>query len=257
VQEKSSIAEGLKPDGLFIINGDIDALVNTCQAKGDPFKTFGQSDDCDYRTRKVRSDGITSRFTIEDTEIVLPLAGPGNVENALAAWAVCHALGLGIEDFARAMETLPPVSMRSEIVNIGTLTVLNDCYNANPASMRNALRTLVQLDSGHQRRRVFICGDMAELGGHTEHLHAELGKAIVEAKIDVLLAVGPLSKIAVEAAQADADYDLQTKCFADAHSACQKLHEFIADSDIILVKGSRTAKLETVIEGLKELTNDK
>lgn len=257
VQEKSSIAEGLRPDGIFIINGDIDALVNACRAKGTPFKTFGQSENCDYRTRKVRSDGTTSRFTIEDTEIVLPLAGPGNVENALVAWAVCHALGLEIGDFARAMETLPPVSMRSEIVNIGTLTVLNDCYNANPASMRNALRTLAQLDASHQRRRVFICGDMAELGSHAEHLHAELGKAIVEAKIDVLLAVGPLSKIAVEAAQADADYDLQVKCFTDAHSACQKLHEFTADSDIILVKGSRTAKLETVIERLKELTNDK
>ncbi|MBN2312811.1 MAG: UDP-N-acetylmuramoyl-tripeptide--D-alanyl-D-alanine ligase [Sedimentisphaerales bacterium] len=257
VKEKSSIAEGLRPDGIFIINGDIDALMSTVRAKGTPFKTFGQSEDCDYRTRKVRSDGTVSRFTIEDIEIVLPLAGPGNIENALAAWAVCHSLDLGIEDFARAMETLPPVSMRSEIIQIGTLTVLNDCYNANPASMRNALDTLAQLDPGHQRRRVFICGDMAELGRYAEHLHTELGKTIAQSRIDILLAVGPLSKIAAEAAQASADYDLHVKCFADAHSACQKLHEFIADSDIILVKGSRIAKLETVIERLKELTHDK
>jgi len=257
VQEKSSIAEGLKPDGIFIINGDIDSLVNACRDKGTPFKTFGQSEDCDYRTKNIRSDGTVSRFMIDDTEIVLPLAGPGNIENALAAWAVCHSLGLGIEDFARAMETLPPVSMRSEIVQIGSLTVLNDCYNANPASMRNALRTLAQLDPRRQRRRVFICGDMAELGRHAEPLHRELGQTIVEAKVGVLLAVGPLAKIAAEAAQASADDDLQVKCFANAHSARQKLHEFIADSDIILVKGSRIAKLETVIERLKELTNDK
>jgi UDP-N-acetylmuramyl pentapeptide synthase len=71
--------------------------------------------------------------------------------------------------------------------------------------------------------------------------------------VQVLLAVGPLAKIAAEAAEATADYDLQVKCFTDAHSACQNLHELIADSDIILVKGSRTIKLEIVVEKLKEL----
>jgi UDP-N-acetylmuramoyl-tripeptide--D-alanyl-D-alanine ligase len=186
-------------------------------------------------------------------EIFLPLAGPGNVDNALAAWAVCHTLGLDIEDFARAMETLPPVSMRAEITQIGTLTVLNDCYNANPASMRNALGTLAQLDPNQQRRRVFICGDMAELGEHAEHLHAELGEAIAQARVHVLLAVGPLSKIAAQVAEAGAEYDLLIRCFPDAHSACQNLHEFIADSDIILIKGSRAAGLERLVDQLKEL----
>jgi UDP-N-acetylmuramoyl-tripeptide--D-alanyl-D-alanine ligase len=143
--------------------------------------------------------------------------------------------------------------MRSEILHIGTLTVLNDCYNANPASMRNALHTLAQLDPGQQRRRVFICGDMAELGRHAEHSHVELGKTIAQSRVDVLLAIGPLAKIAAEAAQARADYDLQVECFTDAHSARQNLHEFIADSDIILVKGSRAARLEGLIDQLKEL----
>lgn len=253
IQEKSSIAEGLRPDGTFIINGDFESLVNACRSKGTPFKTFGKSEDCDYRAKNIHSDGTASRFTIENKEIILPLAGPGNVENALAAWAVCQISGLSIEDFARAMETLPPVSMRSEILQIGTLTVLNDCYNANPASMKNALSTLAQLDANPKRRRVFICGDMAELGQYAERLHTELSKAIVQARVQVLLAVGPLSKVAAEAAEATADYDLQVKCFTDAHSARQNLHEFIIDDDIILVKGSRTARLETVVEKLKGL----
>ncbi len=252
VQEKSSIVEGLRPDGIFIINGDFEALVNVCRVKGTRFKTFGKSDGCDYQAQNIFSDGIANRFKIENTEISLPLAGPGNVENALAAWAVCHALGLGIEDFSRAMETLPPVSMRAEILHIGKLTVLNDCYNANPASMKNALSTLAQLDSSQQRRRVFICGDMAELGRHAEHLHGELGRTIAQARVRVLLAIGRLAKVAAEAAEASADYDLQVECFPDAHSACQNLHEFIADSDIILVKGSRAAKLEVLVDELKE-----
>ena len=253
VREKSSISEGLKPDGIFIINGDFEALVNTCRAKGAPFKTFGKSDDCDYQAENVRSEGASSRFTIEDTEIFLPLAGPGNVENALAAWAVCRELGLRIEDFARAMETLPPVSMRAEVLHIGTLTVLNDCYNANPASMKNALSTLAEIDPNHQCRRVFICGDMAELGQHAEYLHAELGKTIAQARVQVLLAVGRLAKIAAEAAEAGAEHEMQVRCFPDAYSACQNLHDFIADSDIILVKGSRAAGLEALVDQLKEL----
>lgn len=256
VQEKSSIAEGLRPGGVFIINGDFETLVHICRTRGRRFKTFGKSDVCDYRAKNVHSDATVNRFTIDDTEIVLPLAGPGNVDNTLAAWAVCHTLGLGIEDFARALENLPPVSMRAEVLQIGTLTVLNDCYNANPASMRNALSILAQLDSNQIRRRIFICGDMAELGQHAECLHAELGETIAQAGVNVLLAVGPLAKIAAEAAEASAEYNIQTGCFPDAKSACQNLHEFIADTDIILVKGSRVAKLETVVDKLKELQTE-
>ncbi|MHC4325303.1 MAG: UDP-N-acetylmuramoyl-tripeptide--D-alanyl-D-alanine ligase, partial [Planctomycetota bacterium] len=127
IQEKSSISEGLRPDGVFIINGDFEKLVEACRAKGLRFTTFGKSDGCDYRAGNIRSDGRNSRFTIDGAEVFLPLAGPGNIENALAAWAACSKSGLTIDDFAQALETLPPVSMRTELLQIGTLTVLSDC----------------------------------------------------------------------------------------------------------------------------------
>ncbi|MEJ2705654.1 MAG: cyanophycin synthetase [Sedimentisphaerales bacterium] len=174
----------------------------------------------------------------------------------MAAWSVCQTLGLGIEDFAQALESLPPVSMRAEVLQMGTLTVLNDCYNANPASMKNALGTLAQLDANQRRRRVFICGEMAELGRQAEQLHAELGQAIVQERVHVLLAVGRLASMAAETAKASGGYGLQVECFADVDSACNNLHKFIADHDIILVKGSRAAKLETVVQKLKELQTD-
>ena len=253
IQEKSSISEGLKSDGVLIINGDFDRLVNACRAKGLRFTTFGKSDGCDYRAGNIRPDGPASRFTIDGTEVYLPLAGPGNVENALAAWAVCSQFGLTIDDFAQAIETLSPVSMRTELLQIGTLTVLSDCYNANPASMRNALDILANLDPIRQHRLVFICGDMAELGGQTERLHTELGTSIAQAGVQLLLAVGRFAKIAAEAAQANAEYDLKIKCFEDTISAYNNLHEFIKDYDIILVKGSRVAKLEMLVEKLNEL----
>lgn len=261
IQEKLSISEGLKPDGFFIINADFDSLVSACRAKGTKFVTFGKSDGSDYQARNISYEASASRFTIGSTEVYLPIPGPGNVENALAAWAICSQFGLAVEDFAQAVRSLSPVSMRAELLQIGTLTVLNDCYNANPASMKNALDILTGLDPAGKRRLVFICGDMAELGPQTESLHAELGISIAKTKVGLLLSVGKFAKIAAETAKTNAQQNfeskereyLQIKCFDDTISACNNLHEFIKDYDIILVKGSRTVGLEKVVEKVQEL----
>jgi UDP-N-acetylmuramoyl-tripeptide--D-alanyl-D-alanine ligase len=256
IREKLSISDGLQPDGVFIINADFDQLVSACQAKDKKparFYTFGKSDGCNYQACNINNTGFGSSFTIDGTQVYLPLAGLGNVDNALAAWAVCSQFGLTIDDFAKAVKTQPAVSMRVELLQIGTLTVLNDCYNANPASMKNALDILANLGSGGERRLVFICGDMAELGRQTEHLHAELGASVAKAGVQLVVAVGKFAKIAADAAKTRAEYDLQTKYFDDAVSACNNLKDYIKDYDIILVKGSRIAKLEMAVERLKQL----
>ncbi len=261
IQEKLSISEGLNSDGVFIINADFEDLVSACRAKGIKFITFGKSNGADYQAKNISYEASASRFTVDGIEVYLPLPGPGNVENALAAWAVCSRLGLAIEDFANAVKNLSPVSMRAELLQIGTLTILNDCYNANPASMKNALDILAGLDSTGKRRLVFICGDMAELGSQTESLHAELGISIAKTKVGLLLSVGKFAKIAAQTAKTTAEQNsgslqtgpLQIKCLEDTISACNNLHEFIKDYDIILVKGSRTTGLEMIVEKLKEL----
>jgi len=254
-KEKLSISEGLREGGVFIINGDIERIVNASRNRGVDFRTFGRSKDCDIRGEDIVLGGSESRFTIDGNEITLPLAGRGNVENALAAWAVCRLFGISMDDFIQDLEGLRDyagIMMRAQLMEIGTLTVLNDCYNANPASMQNALEILVNLKVGEERRRVFICGDMAELGGQSEELHNELGERIAEAKVQLLLAVGESAAIAAERAKSSAGYNLQTKCFKDTLSACNNLQEFIKDYDVILVKGSRSSKLEQVIEKLKD-----
>ncbi len=252
VREKSSIAEGLGPEGTLIVNADFERLVEACRAQDVALVTFGKPDGADCRVSDIRLEGPTSRFTIDGTEVCLPLAGPGNVENALAAWAVCSRLGMSIDEFAGAVVTLPPVSMRTELLQIGTLTVLSDCYNANPASMRNALEILAGLDSTGHRRLVFICGNMAELGPQADRLHAELGEFVARTPVKLLVAVGELAEIAAESAVAAVQGTVETKCFGDTVSACNNLRNFIKDNDIILVKGSRKAGLETVIEKLRE-----
>jgi len=253
VQEKLSISEGLQSDGVLIVNADFEQLVNTCRGQNTRFTTFGKSDGSDVQVKNVDSTSSASRFTIDGTEVFLPLPGLGNVENAVAAFSICSQFGLTIDDFAHAIKTLPAVPMRSELLQIGTLTVLNDCYNANPASMKNALDILANLGSAKKRRLVFICADMAELGQQSEQLHIELGSYITQAKVQLLLTVGRFAEVTAKAAKKSADYDLQTKSFKDTLSACNNLGKFIKDYDIVLVKGSRAAKLEMVTEKLNEL----
>ena len=253
VKEKLSISEGLRKDGILIINGDNDLLVGACRKRDIKILTFGRSDGCNIQVRDIIPVDSGSRFTIEGVRIFLPLAGPGNVENAAAAWAVCSRFALTIDDFARAVKTVQAAPMRTELLQIGRLMVLNDCYNANPASMRNALETLSQISSSGDRRRVFVCGDMAELGRQTEFFHTELGDSIARAKVQLLLTVGNLARIAADAAKKTAGYNLQTESFDDVSSACDNLAKFIKDDDIILVKGSRVAGLELIVERLREI----
>ncbi len=252
VREKTAIAQGLADDGVLIVNGDIAILTAACRNLGRPFQTFGRSSGVTYRAEQIVHQGLTSRFVIDGASVELPLPGPGNVENALAAWAVCRQFGLTADDFARAVRTLSGVAMRAEPLQLGTLTVLNDCYNASPASMKNALAILAGLraEAGAKRRTVFICGHMAELGAQSEALHAELGREVARAGVDLLLAVGEPTRATATAARAAATYDLRAVCFDDTASLCDNLERIVTESDIILVKGSRAARLETVVQGL-------
>ena len=246
IKEKLSISEGLSPGGIMIVNSDFEDF---CRERNINFMSFGKSSIAE----NIRFHGLTSSFEIDGMEVELPLPGPGNVENAIAAWTVCKLFDISTQDFAEAVKTFSGDVMRAEVLQIGTLTVLNDCYNANPASMKNALEILANIDPSEKRRNVFICGDMAELGAQSESLHKKLGQQIARANIDLVLTVGRFAKIAAETAKSKSKKDLQIKSFEDTLSACNKLHEFIKDYDIILVKGSRTARLEAAVDKLKGL----
>jgi UDP-N-acetylmuramoyl-tripeptide--D-alanyl-D-alanine ligase len=256
IDEKLSISEGLAPDGVLIINADFDSLVGACRAKAVEYLTFGTTEVSDIRALNITQGGSGSGFAVDGASVYLPLPGPGNVENALAAWAVCSRLELTPDDFAQAVKTLPPVPMRAELLRIGTLTVLNDCYNANPASMKNALDMLPNIDPDGKRRLVFVCGDMAELGQRSRRFHTELGALIGRTNVQLLLAVGEFARVTAEAAERAARHRLQTECFDDTVSVCNNLDKFIKRSDIVLVKGSRIVKLEIVVERLKEIFSE-
>jgi UDP-N-acetylmuramoyl-tripeptide--D-alanyl-D-alanine ligase len=123
LKEKLSISQGLQPDGTFIINADCEQVLNACRSTRTEFTTFGKSNDCDIQARNITFSGSASRFTIDGSQIDLPLPGAGNVENALAAFAICRQFAVTVGDFAKTIKNLPAVPMRAEILRIANLTV--------------------------------------------------------------------------------------------------------------------------------------
>ncbi|MBW8000613.1 MAG: UDP-N-acetylmuramoyl-tripeptide--D-alanyl-D-alanine ligase [Planctomycetes bacterium] len=229
-KEKLSIAQGLKPDGVLITDA-----ASKLKPQNPAFKES------------------STTFSLNGIDITLPLLGQGNIENAITAFAICEQFGITLNQFADAIKTLPPIPMRTELIKTETLTILNDCYNANPASMKNALKILDDMNPNENQRKVFICGDMAELGNDEKHLHQQLGKDIADNNIQLLIAIGPLANLAAQAAKKIKKQNLQTYSFKDTISACNQLNEFIKKDDIVLIKGSRAAKLEAAVKKLKSL----
>lgn len=251
VQEKLSIQRGLKTEGILYMNGDCLPLMQGCHRLGLTPVTYGMDPATQVTATEITCQSDGSTFRVEGAPVQIPLPGPANVLNALACWAVCRHLGISPKALAAGLADLPPVTMRGECLQCGSLTVLNDCYNANPASMDNALQTLALLDTTEQRRRVFACGPMMELGVESERLHKELGAAIVAAGVDLVLAAGPLAALAAQAAQTLRP-TIQICRYTDGDALCASLVEAIREQDLILVKGSRSARLEQAVAILQE-----
>jgi UDP-N-acetylmuramoyl-tripeptide--D-alanyl-D-alanine ligase len=253
IREKLSVCHNLADNGLFIINGDQPEVVEYAKTLNRPFVTFGISPTCDIRTDQLQSSGWDGQLTIEEQTFVVPLPGRGNLMNALAAWAVCRTFGVTVSEFAEAMSSLQPVAMRMNIETTGPIKIINDCYNANPASMTNALDCLTELSRRENRRCVFVSGCMAELGPTSAKLHQELGQKAAQAGVDEIIAAGQFASDIIAGAVKAGLNASACRAFGDTQTLCDNLHSFVHPDDIILVKGSRSAGMEKAVETLKKL----
>ena len=169
----------------------------------------------------------------------LQLSGRVNVYNALAAASVANALGVGLDDIKNGLESFGGVPMRLEIRDLHGALVISDVYNANPASMEEALRELVRLK---RKRTIAVLGDMLELGSYAEEAHKKLVRLLSEMKIDTLIAVGPEMKKAAK--------EFQGACYQTENSdtAGSVLSGICDKGDAILIKGSRGMRMEKVLQ---------
>lgn len=248
-KEESSIIERLRPDGLLVVNGDDPALLSLVAKYPGKRITFGLSPSCDLRADDIhcRLDG--TRFRVNGGPVLsVPLAGRHFAVNALAAIAVAQHLGLSEQEIAAGLHTASSPEMRMQVQQVGGITVVNDAYNANPASMSAALETFAGLEL--PGRRVAVLGGMRELGPTSRQLHRELGEAVAKADIDLLLCLGDLAGDIAEGAVTAGMPASRVHRFSGAKDTQSALPLLVQDGDTLLLKGSRGVRVEQVLQSL-------
>ena len=195
----------------------------------------------------VRQEGDGMAFTLCDKnagsyEVTIPAMGRHNVANALAAYAAATRLGLAPEGVIAGLADFEQTGMRQKVVHAGSMDVIEDCYNANPDSMKAALAMFKEYPC---KRRFALLGDMLELGGMSAPAHEELGRQAAEAGLTALVTYGPE---AARTAKAAKDAGLADVIHAeDYQQAADALLARMAPGDALLVKASRGMALEKAL----------
>ena len=256
LKAKSEIFDFMNPDGYVCINGDDDMLSTIKEVHGHKPVSYGMTMKSDVYVTEVKSNGIFgSKATIylndETFDAEIPLPGEHMVMNALAATCVGDLLGLKVEEIAEGIKNVKAVGGRSNLISLKNRTILDDCYNANPVSMKAALDLLKQADT----RKVAVLGDMFELGEGQEAMHAEIGTYAVERGIDVLVCVGELSQNMYDAAikaKNDSNSDIKVYYMKDTQEVIDKIEDYLEKDDAILVKASHGMGFAKVVEALQK-----
>jgi UDP-N-acetylmuramoyl-tripeptide--D-alanyl-D-alanine ligase len=210
--------------------------------------TFGVEQPADYSATDIHTaivDGFVTRFTMRtpvgSSPIELHLAGRHNVTNALCAAAASVAAGASLEDVRGGLATMRPVPGRLQFKTAPSgAWIVDDSYNANPSSMKAGIEVLANVDA----RRWLVMGDMGELGDLASESHEEIGRFARNHRVDRLFATGKLSALAVESFGSGAQW------FADTESLARAVNAELTRGVCLLVKGSRSNRLERVVESL-------
>ncbi len=255
-REKGDLLRGTRRGGTAVINSD-DPFCGKMRAaaldEGAAAKvvTFGLRRTADLMAREIEVDTRGISFTLGSTAVELPLLGVHNVYNALAAFACALELGLDREKIAAALKEFRGTPMRLEPSRVGSLFVVNDAYNANPASVAVAIKTFT--DYPARGRKLIILGDMLELGKRTRELHRRTGARLAKAGFDLVVAVGDRAGDYVEGALRKGVESSTLQSYDSLGKALSSLPALVRKGDSILVKGSRGMGLERVVEKLVQM----
>lgn len=253
IAEEGVLAEMLPPDGVLFLNGDTPGAATIAARTQAAVVTAGGQPGNTWRVRDVRFAGTGYHFTVDapmpmfSGEYELNLLGRPQVMNALLTIAVAAHLGVERAQIAAGLRACRPAEMRLELSQLGGVQLLNDAYNANADSTRVAFETLAELPV--RGRRVAVLGDMAELGAHARGGHEEMGRLAAQLKIGTLFAIGQQADATVAAARSAGLTD--TEAVVDLHELAGLLKTFLRDGDALLLKASRAARLERLVDLLR------
>jgi UDP-N-acetylmuramoyl-tripeptide--D-alanyl-D-alanine ligase len=252
-EEEGWLAELLPADGLLLVHGDSPQISRVVERAACPVMRLGFGRSCEWQVQDVQVKTAGTIFRVSsprdefDGEYRVRMPGRHHAVNALFAVALGAELGLSREEVRRGLETCEPAAMRSNLFEARGVTILDDAYNANADSMSAALRTLSDLPCAG--RRVAVLGAMAELGEQSPFAHEEVGRVAVEAGVDRLFVVGaeaqPIADAAAAAGLEGVDHFVSVEACAPAVSG------WVRPGDVVLVKASRAARLERIVERLK------
>lgn len=260
LKAKSEIFDFMNPEGQIFVNGDDDMLIRIEGKEGHSPIRFGLGEGNQVYATGIENRGLFgSRAEIhmeeESFEAEIPLPGIPMVVNALAAAAVGRYLGLTREQIREGIEGVRAVEGRSRVFSASGYTMIDDCYNANPVSMKAALDLLAMAVG----RKAAVLGDMFELGEKEKELHSQMGAYALSKGIDVLVCAGNLSRCMYEGAKAYAD-NLAKDCkkpalyyFPDRESLMGGLKDILKEGDNVLIKASHGMQFEKVVAYLEQL----
>jgi UDP-N-acetylmuramoyl-tripeptide--D-alanyl-D-alanine ligase len=253
LREKTSLLSRVTSGGLALVAEEPRALPDRARSLTRRVQVAGWTDRADDVLRAheptLDRDGRV-RFTWQGRDVTLPFGGRVHVRNALLALGIGLEWGVDPDAAVDALAAMEPPAMRGETHRYGGLTVIADCYNANPSSMAPALDTLVRMPRGGGR--VAVVGSMLELGARSETLHRETAERIAAADVDLIVAVG-LFVPAFDALRAEGRFDLEERLIAapDADSVVQPLIGRLSGDEVVLLKGSRGVALEALLPPLR------
>jgi UDP-N-acetylmuramoyl-tripeptide--D-alanyl-D-alanine ligase len=244
---KYELIESLPAGGTAILNADDEYVSQFGRDFHGKVVCYGRHPSADIRAENIESRGAAGSLFDVVTDgrrerATLPLVGTHNIYNALAAVATGLERGLSLAEAAGALATLAPADKRGAVVQVGNITVINDCYNSNPTALDAMVDTLAAMPA---KRRIVVAGEMLELGSSGEALHRRSGEHIAKKGIDILLGVRGLAQPMVEAA---GHAGIRAEFVATPEDAGEWLIRETRDGDVVLLKASRGVKLERALE---------
>ena len=251
-RENAEIISGMTAKGTLIVNGDDPDLLKEIESFPGQKITFGLNETNDLFAADIECDQTGVRFSLNKSRrrVFVPMLGKHNACNALAALAVARRMGVTEEQAIESLATARGPEMRMQLQTIGQITLINDAYNANPSSMRAALETASILKT--TGRRIAILGDMLELGDTSDRYHREIGQVAAQCKFDLLACVGPQSTLIAEEADRSGLPNDRILRFGNSTDAAQNIPSRLKDGDLILLKGSRSMRLETIDQAIRQ-----
>jgi UDP-N-acetylmuramoyl-tripeptide--D-alanyl-D-alanine ligase len=247
---KYELIESLPQTGTAVLNADDEYVSQFGREFKGKVITYGTNPTAEVRAENISSLGADgSQFDVVSPcgrdHARLPLVGQHNILNALAAVSVACSRGMSFRDAIGSLATLKPADKRGQVLQLGNITVINDCYNSNPKALNAMVDALAAMKA---KRRIVVAGEMLELGPAGEQMHRDAGKHIAEKKIDLLIGVRGLAQALVDGAR---QAGTKAEFVATPEEAGEWLGRETGDGDVVLLKASRGVKLEKALETWK------